>query len=46
VQIALEALPLTLRRQGGVIYTDTTIDTWTLDGVSHQLPELVLAYEQ
>jgi hypothetical protein len=32
--------------KAAVIYTDTTIDTWTLDGVTHQLPEIVLAYEQ
>jgi len=29
-----------------VIYTDTTIDTWTENGTTEQLPEIVLAYEQ
>jgi len=30
-----------------LMYTDTTFDTWTspVDG-THQLPEIVLAYEQ
>jgi hypothetical protein len=33
--------------KAAVIYTDTTLDTWTgSDGVTHQLPEIVLAYEQ
>jgi hypothetical protein len=32
--------------KAAVIYTDTTIDTWTYQGVTHQLPEIVLAYEQ
>jgi hypothetical protein len=32
--------------KAAVIYTDTTIDTWTDQGVTHQLPEIVLAYEQ
>jgi hypothetical protein len=33
--------------KAAVIYTDTTLDTWTgSDGVKHQLPEIVLAYEQ
>jgi hypothetical protein len=31
--------------KAAVIYTDTTIDTWTSQGVTHQLPEIVLAYE-
>jgi hypothetical protein len=31
--------------KAAVIYTDTTIDTWTYQGVTHQLPEIVLAYE-
>jgi hypothetical protein len=37
--------PVTNR--AAVIYTDTTLDTWTspVDG-THQLPEIVLAYEQ
>jgi hypothetical protein len=29
-----------------VIYTDTTIDTWTVQGTTRQLPEIVLAFEQ
>jgi hypothetical protein len=32
--------------KAAVIYTDTTIDTWTFQGTTHQLPEIVLAYEQ
>jgi hypothetical protein len=32
--------------KAAVIYTDTTIDTWTLGGGIHKLPEIVLAYEQ
>jgi hypothetical protein len=33
--------------KAAVIYTDSTIDTWTgTDGVAHQLPEIVLAFEQ
>ena len=32
--------------KAAVIYTDTTIDTWTLQGVTQELPEIVLAYEQ
>lgn len=33
--------------KAAVIYTETTTDTWTgPDGVTHQLPEIVLAYEQ
>jgi hypothetical protein len=31
--------------KAAVIYTDTTIDTWTFQGTTHQLPEIVLAYE-
>jgi hypothetical protein len=31
--------------KAAVIYTDTTVDTWTDQGVTHQLPEIVLAYE-
>jgi hypothetical protein len=32
--------------KAAVVYTDTTIDTYTTsDGVVHQLPEIVLAYE-
>jgi hypothetical protein len=29
-----------------VIYTDSTIDTWTRDGTTKELPEIILAYEQ
>jgi hypothetical protein len=29
-----------------VIYTDTTIDTWTFNGTTQELPEIVLAFEQ
>ena len=36
--------PITGR--AAIIYTDTTISTWTADGVAHQLPEIVLAFEQ
>ncbi len=33
--------------KAAVVYTDSTLDTWTgPDGNSHQLPEIVLAYEQ
>jgi hypothetical protein len=33
--------------KAAVIYTDSTIDTWTgSDGITHQLPEIVLAFEQ
>jgi hypothetical protein len=33
--------------KAAVIYTDTTLDTWTgPDAVTHELPEIVLAYEQ
>jgi hypothetical protein len=33
--------------KAAVIYTDSTIDTWTgTDGVTHELPEIVLAFEQ
>lgn len=32
--------------KAAVIYTDTTVDTWTApDGSVHQLPEIVLAFE-
>jgi hypothetical protein len=41
-EVALD--PVTAK--AAVIYTDTTIDTYTTsDGVVHQLPEIVLAYE-
>ena len=33
--------------KAAIIYTETTTDTWTgSDGVTHELPEIVLAYEQ
>jgi hypothetical protein len=32
--------------KAAVIYTDTTIDTFSANGSSHQLPEIVLAFEQ
>ena len=32
--------------KAAIIYTDPTVDTWTLDGVTHQLPEIVLAFEK
>jgi hypothetical protein len=33
--------------KAAVIYTDTTMNTWTgSDGVTHQLPEIVLAFER
>jgi len=32
--------------KAAVIYTDSTIDTWTRDSVTQELPEIVLAYEQ
>ncbi|GAA1951160.1 hypothetical protein GCM10009798_08080 [Nocardioides panacihumi] len=32
--------------KAAVIYTDTTVDTWTLGGVTRRLPQIVLAYEQ
>jgi hypothetical protein len=33
--------------KAAVIYTETTTDTWMgSDGVTHELPEIVLAYEQ
>jgi len=32
--------------KAAVIYADTTVSTWTSGGFSHQLPEIVLAYER
>jgi hypothetical protein len=32
--------------RAAVVYTDSTVDTWTFQGVTQQLPEIVLAYEQ
>ena len=34
-----------VNNKAAVIYTDTTIDTWTRDGATNPLPEIVLAYE-
>jgi hypothetical protein len=35
-----------LSGKAAVIYTDSTIDTWTANGVTQELPEIVLAFEQ
>jgi hypothetical protein len=35
-----------LTGKAAVIYTDSTIDTWTANGVTKELPEIVLAFEQ
>jgi hypothetical protein len=35
-----------LTGKAAIIYTDSTIDTWTSNGVTHELPEIVLAFEQ
>jgi hypothetical protein len=35
-----------LTGKAAIIYTDSTIDTWTLNGVTSELPEIVLAFEQ
>lgn len=32
--------------KAAIIYTDSTIDTWTANGVTHELPEMVLAFEK
>jgi hypothetical protein len=32
--------------RAAVIYTDTTLDTWMNSAGTHELPEIVLAYEQ
>ena len=32
--------------KAAIIYTDTTISTWTEDGVTQQLPEIILAFER
>jgi hypothetical protein len=32
--------------KAAVIYTDSTIDTYTNSTGSHELPEIILAYEQ
>ena len=28
-----------------VVYTDTTVDTWTFNGTTSELPVIVVAYE-
>ena len=35
-----------LTGKAAIIYTDTTIDTWTFNGVTSELPEIVLAFEK
>jgi hypothetical protein len=35
-----------LSGKAAVIYTDSTIDTWTANGVTRELPEIVLAFER
>jgi len=35
-----------LSGKAAVVYTDSTIDTWTANGVTQELPEIVLAFEQ
>jgi hypothetical protein len=35
-----------LSGKAAVVYTDSTIDTWTANGVTKELPEIVLAFEQ
>jgi hypothetical protein len=35
-----------LSGKAAIIYTDSTIDTWTANGVTKELPEIVLAFEQ
>lgn len=35
-----------LSGKAAVIYTDSTIDTWTLSGITRELPEIVLAFEK
>jgi len=32
--------------KAAIIYTDSTIDTWTANGTTHELPEIVLAFEK
>jgi hypothetical protein len=31
--------------KAAIVYTDSTIDTWTQNGVTNELPEIVLAFE-
>jgi len=35
-----------LTGKAAVVYTDSTIDTWTTGGVTKELPEIVLAFEK
>jgi hypothetical protein len=35
-----------LTGKAAIIYTDSTVDTWTVNGVTKELPEIVLAFEQ
>src|SRR5215469_920909 len=35
-----------LTGKAAIVYTDSTIDTWTQNGVTNELPEIVLAFEQ
>jgi hypothetical protein len=35
-----------LSGKAAIIYTDSTIDTWTANGVTKELPEIVLAFER
>jgi len=35
-----------LTGKAAIIYTDSTIDTWTANGVTKELPEIVLAFEK
>jgi hypothetical protein len=32
--------------KAAVIYTDSTLSTWTFNGTTKELPEIVLAFEQ
>jgi len=32
--------------KAAIVYTDSTIDTWTASGVTKELPEIVLAFEK
>ena len=32
--------------KAAIIYTDSTIDSWTQNGVTNELPEIVLTFEQ
>jgi len=42
----LTAQALLLVDRQRVSYTDSTIDTWTANGVTQELPEIDLAFEQ